>query len=131
MVANLDAQTPSEGVIDPQSINENGARDEESPLLPRSDTEPKVKPVTRVATIIAVLLLGEIIPHSLKHKILILDRRIHFQCRCDTRHGRCGPHFLRVQPTARCELAVDWIHIGSMRGTTDGEYLQYRKKVPC
>lgn len=37
--------------------SEQDAHDEESPLLARSET-PKVKPVTGVATIIAVLLLG-------------------------------------------------------------------------
>jgi hypothetical protein len=47
------------GILGTQGINTNGhAQDEESPLLPRSDTEPKLKALTGVGTIIAVLLLG-------------------------------------------------------------------------
>jgi hypothetical protein len=41
------------------SINANShAQDEESPLLPQSDTDPKHKALIDVGTIIAVLLLG-------------------------------------------------------------------------
>lgn len=53
------------GVLGTQGIDENGidanghAQDEESPLLPRSNTEPKLKALTGVGTIIAVLLLGK------------------------------------------------------------------------
>ncbi|KAJ5337246.1 Vacuolar membrane amino acid uptake transporter [Penicillium brevicompactum] len=43
--------------------SEQDVHDEESPLLARSET-PKVKPVTGVATIIAVLLLGEFISNA-------------------------------------------------------------------
>lgn len=50
------------GILGTQGIDANGhaqdAQDEESPLLPRSDTEPKLKTLTGVGTIIAVLLLG-------------------------------------------------------------------------
>lgn len=47
------------GVIGPQGIDANShAQDEESPLLPPSNTEPKLKALAGVGTIIAVLLLG-------------------------------------------------------------------------
>ncbi|KAJ5589585.1 hypothetical protein N7537_012263 [Penicillium hordei] len=53
------------GILGTQGINTNGhAQDEESPLLPRSDTEPKLKALTGVGTIIAVLLLGEFISNA-------------------------------------------------------------------
>ncbi|KAJ5882627.1 uncharacterized protein N7529_001299 [Penicillium soppii] len=66
MAVNIDGQatSSSEGVAEFPSINENGARDEESPLLPQSDTDSKVKPLTGVATIIAVLLVGEFISNA-------------------------------------------------------------------
>lgn len=51
MVANSNETEPME-----EPIEQNG-RDEERPLLARSET-PKVQPVAGVATIIAVLLLG-------------------------------------------------------------------------
>lgn len=46
------------GILGAQGIDADG-QDEESPLLPRSDTEPKLKALTGVGTIIAVLLLGK------------------------------------------------------------------------
>jgi hypothetical protein len=51
------AETPASNLIE-GSIND--VRDEESPLLPQPDPDPKLKPLTGVATIIAVLLLGKI-----------------------------------------------------------------------
>lgn len=48
------------GILGTQGINANShAQDEESPLLPRSDTKPKLKALAGVGTIIAVLLLGK------------------------------------------------------------------------
>ncbi|KAJ6142514.1 hypothetical protein N7471_001967 [Penicillium samsonianum] len=53
------------GIIGTQGIDSNSqSQDEESPLLPRSDTEPKLKALTGVGTIIAVLLLGEFISNA-------------------------------------------------------------------
>ena len=47
------------GVIGTQGIDANShAQDEESLLLPPSNTEPKLKALAGVGTIIAVLLLG-------------------------------------------------------------------------
>lgn len=47
------------GILGTQGIDANGhTQDEESSLLPRSETEPKLKALTGVGTIIAVLLLG-------------------------------------------------------------------------
>jgi hypothetical protein len=63
-MANTDAKTAVPDDVIDRSINDNGARDEESPLLPRPDTEPKLKPLPGVATIIAVLLLGKKIPNA-------------------------------------------------------------------
>jgi hypothetical protein len=70
MAVNIDGQatSSSEGVAEFPSINENGARDEESPLLPQSDTDSKVKPLTGVATIIAVLLVGNIMSNTPSNK---------------------------------------------------------------
>ncbi|KAI2670631.1 hypothetical protein DTO006G1_9438 [Penicillium roqueforti] len=53
------------GVIGPQGIDANShAQDEESPLLPPSNTEPKLKALAGVGTIIAVLLLGEFVSNA-------------------------------------------------------------------
>ncbi|KAJ5186075.1 Major facilitator superfamily domain general substrate transporter [Penicillium cf. griseofulvum] len=53
------------GIIKANVIDANDhIEDEESPLLPRSDTEPKLKTLTSVGTIIAVLLLGEFISNA-------------------------------------------------------------------
>ncbi|OQD63247.1 hypothetical protein PENPOL_c010G04570 [Penicillium polonicum] len=53
------------GILGTQGIDADGhTQDEESPLLPRSDTEPKLKALTGVGTIIAVLLLGEFISNA-------------------------------------------------------------------
>jgi hypothetical protein len=51
---------PAEGVIGTHSISGDTGhvQDEESPLLPRPDAEPK-KALKSVGTIIAVLLLGK------------------------------------------------------------------------
>ncbi|KAJ5827846.1 Major facilitator superfamily domain general substrate transporter [Penicillium robsamsonii] len=45
-------------------IDANGHVDEESPLIPQSDTDTKLKALTGVGTIIAVLLLGEFISNA-------------------------------------------------------------------
>ncbi|OQE41460.1 hypothetical protein PENCOP_c005G07829 [Penicillium coprophilum] len=52
------------GIIGTEGTDANGHADEESPLIPRSDTEPKLKTLTGVGTIIAVLLLGEFISNA-------------------------------------------------------------------
>ncbi|OQE84119.1 hypothetical protein PENNAL_c0029G09852 [Penicillium nalgiovense] len=53
------------GTAGTQSINANShSQDEESPLLPQSDAEPKHKALTGVGTIIAVFLLGEFISNA-------------------------------------------------------------------
>lgn len=58
------------GIIGTQGIDSNSqSQDEESPLLPRSDTEPKLKVLTGVGTIIAVLLLGRGIGNTRRPEI--------------------------------------------------------------
>ncbi|KAJ5951515.1 uncharacterized protein N7479_009928 [Penicillium vulpinum] len=53
------------GITGTEGIDERShVQDEESPLLPRSDTDAKVKALTGVGTIIAVLLLGEFISNA-------------------------------------------------------------------
>jgi hypothetical protein len=59
-MADIEADTVEvpPGIISTNAIANNHIEDEESPLLPQSDTEPKLKTLTSVGTIIAVLLLG-------------------------------------------------------------------------
>ncbi|CAI7639569.1 unnamed protein product [Penicillium glandicola] len=64
-------------IIGAQDIDVNShAQDEESPLLPRSDTEPKLKALTSVRTIIAVLLLGEFISNADATLVMVAAGRI-------------------------------------------------------
>lgn len=56
------------GTIASQGIDAN-TQDEESPLLPRSDTDSKLKALPGVGTIIAVLLLGRRIGHARRPEI--------------------------------------------------------------
>ncbi|KAJ5359819.1 Major facilitator superfamily domain general substrate transporter [Penicillium concentricum] len=54
-----------QGIIETQGIDTNGhVADEESPLIPQTDTDTKLKTLTGVGTIIAVLLLGEFISNA-------------------------------------------------------------------
>lgn len=58
------------GTAGTQSINANShSQDEESPLLPQSDAEPKHKALTGVGTIIAVFLLGTRIGNTRRSEI--------------------------------------------------------------
>ncbi|KAJ5037809.1 hypothetical protein NUH16_011410 [Penicillium rubens] len=60
-----DVEPVPPGTTGTPSINANShTQDEESPLLPQSDTERKNKALTGVGTIIAVLLLGEFISNA-------------------------------------------------------------------
>ncbi|KAJ5494844.1 Major facilitator superfamily domain general substrate transporter [Penicillium fimorum] len=53
------------GIIGTQGIDANDhVADEESPLIPQADTDSKIKTLTGVGTIIAVLLLGEFISNA-------------------------------------------------------------------
>ncbi|KAJ9492399.1 hypothetical protein VN97_g827 [Penicillium thymicola] len=67
-MANIESDTVEPvppGILGTQGIDANGhSQDEESPLLQRPDTEPNLKPLTGVGTIIAVLLLGEFISNA-------------------------------------------------------------------
>jgi hypothetical protein len=68
MVANIKSGTgdapgdaPDTEIVKPQGIVDHATHEEESPLLSRpGSAEPKVKALTGVGTVIAVLLLGKV-----------------------------------------------------------------------
>jgi hypothetical protein len=93
MVVVSDSPPPGKSVPQQQD-----ARDEESPLLPQEDAT-NVKPLTGVVTIIAVLLLGKATQVTKRDRfgeILMRNRRIHFQCGCDTGDGGRRSYRLRI-----------------------------------
>lgn len=99
--------------------------DEESPLLSSSDTtEPKVKALTSVKTIVTVLLLG--MTHlrtdraSFSHN---RSRRFHFQCRFYAGHGRGWPRVFGIRPIARCKLVVDRVYARTLCRAAHGKYI--------
>lgn len=79
---------------------QNKANDEESPLLPHSDSpDVKKSALGGVGTIIAILLLGtlNLVSAFVDAKLSWQQhRRIRFKCRCHSGHGRRRPYLLRV-----------------------------------